>query len=59
VVEGDTIIGIAEKFGLKPATILLGNYYILADDPHKLILDRNSIFYLPMVCYMTGMPAMG
>jgi murein DD-endopeptidase MepM/ murein hydrolase activator NlpD len=40
VVEGDTIIGIAEKFGLKPQTILLGNYYILADDPHKLYPDQ-------------------
>ena len=36
VVEGDTIFGIAEKFGLKPETILWGNYYILLDDPHAL-----------------------
>jgi LysM repeat protein len=40
VVAGDTIVGIAEKFGLKPQTILLGNYYILADDPHKLFPDQ-------------------
>lgn len=37
VVEtGDTIFGIAEKFGLKPETILWGNTYTLADDPHNL-----------------------
>jgi murein DD-endopeptidase MepM/ murein hydrolase activator NlpD len=36
VVEGDTVFGIAEKFGLKPETILWGNYYILLDDPHAL-----------------------
>ena len=36
VQEGDTIFGIAEKFGLKPETILWGNYYVLADNPHSL-----------------------
>lgn len=36
VLEGDTIFGIAEKFGLKPETILWGNYYVLLDDPHAL-----------------------
>ena len=36
VVEGDTVFGIAEKFGLQPYTILWGNYYILLDDPHAL-----------------------
>ncbi|MEJ5224043.1 MAG: M23 family metallopeptidase [Anaerolineales bacterium] len=36
VQPGDTIIGIAEKFGLKPQTVLWGNYYILKDDVHKL-----------------------
>jgi murein DD-endopeptidase MepM/ murein hydrolase activator NlpD len=36
VVEGDTVFGIAEKFGLKPETILWGNYYVLLDDPHAL-----------------------
>lgn len=36
VVEGDTIFGIAEKFGLKPETILWANYYVLLDDPHAL-----------------------
>jgi LysM repeat protein len=33
---GDTIFGIAEKFGLKPETILWGNYYVLSDNPHSL-----------------------
>jgi murein DD-endopeptidase MepM/ murein hydrolase activator NlpD len=36
VQNGDTIFGIAEKFNLKPETILWGNYYTLADDPHRL-----------------------
>ena len=36
VVAGDTVFGIAEKFGLKPQTVLWGNYYILLDDPHAL-----------------------
>ncbi len=34
--EGDTIFGIAEMFGLKPETILWGNYYTLLDDPHNI-----------------------
>ncbi len=40
VQPGDTIIGIAEKFGLKPQTVLWGNYYILKDDVHKLRPDQ-------------------
>jgi len=36
VLEGDSVFGIAEKFGLKPETILWGNYYILLDNPHAL-----------------------
>jgi len=36
VVEGDTVFGIAEKYGLKPETILWSNYYVLLDDPHAL-----------------------
>jgi murein DD-endopeptidase MepM/ murein hydrolase activator NlpD len=36
VVEGDTIFGIAQNFGLEPQTVLWGNYYILLDDPHAL-----------------------
>lgn len=36
VQDGDTVFGIAEKFGLKPQTILWGNYNTLLDDPHSL-----------------------
>ena len=36
VVQGDTIFGISEKFGLKPETVLWANYYTLLDDPHAL-----------------------
>lgn len=36
VQEGDTVFGIAEKFGLEPQTILWGNYGVLLDDPHAL-----------------------
>jgi murein DD-endopeptidase MepM/ murein hydrolase activator NlpD len=36
VQEGDTVFGIAQKFNLKPESILWGNYNTLADDPHKL-----------------------
>ena len=36
VKDGDTIFGISEQFGLKPETILWGNYYVLLDDPHAL-----------------------
>ncbi|MBI5966162.1 MAG: M23 family metallopeptidase [Chloroflexi bacterium] len=36
VQDGDTVFGIAEKFGLEPQTILWGNYNLLLDDPHSL-----------------------
>lgn len=36
VQEGDTVFGIAEKYGLEPQTILWGNYSILLDNPHSL-----------------------
>jgi len=36
VQAGDTVFGIAEKFNLKPETILWGNYEILLDNPAKL-----------------------
>lgn len=52
VQEGDTIFGISEQFGLKPQTILWGNYNILLDDPHRLaagqelvILPINGTYY--------------
>jgi murein DD-endopeptidase MepM/ murein hydrolase activator NlpD len=36
VVAGDTVYGIAEKYGLQPETIFAANYYVLLDDPHNL-----------------------
>jgi murein DD-endopeptidase MepM/ murein hydrolase activator NlpD len=52
VQQGDTIFGIAEKFGLQPQTILWGNFDTLADDPHRLqpgqllnILPINGLLY--------------
>ncbi|MFN2274995.1 MAG: peptidoglycan DD-metalloendopeptidase family protein [Anaerolineales bacterium] len=36
VQAGDTLFGIAEKFGLKPESILWGNEDVLQDDPHRL-----------------------
>ncbi len=37
VQAGDTLFGIADKFSLKPETILWGNYFVLKDDPHLLV----------------------
>jgi len=52
VVEGDTIFGIAQNFGLEPQTILWGNYSTLLDDVHALkpgqelnILPVNGTYY--------------
>jgi murein DD-endopeptidase MepM/ murein hydrolase activator NlpD len=36
VQAGDTLFGIAEKFNLKPDSILWGNFDVLQDDPHRL-----------------------
>ncbi|MDK1028811.1 MAG: M23 family metallopeptidase [Anaerolineae bacterium] len=36
VQDGDSVFGIAEKYGLDPQTILWGNYNVLLDDPHAL-----------------------
>jgi murein DD-endopeptidase MepM/ murein hydrolase activator NlpD len=36
VEAGDTLFGIAEKFGLKPETILWANQPVLGDNPHSL-----------------------
>ena len=33
---GDTLFGIADKFGLNPETILWGNQFVLGDNPHNL-----------------------
>lgn len=52
VQSGDTVIGIAEKFGLEPQTILWGNSTVLRDDPHSLypgqelnILPINGVYH--------------
>ncbi|MCX6056277.1 MAG: M23 family metallopeptidase [Chloroflexi bacterium] len=36
IVKGDTLFGIAEKFGVKPETLLWSNRHILGDDPHNI-----------------------
>ena len=36
VQQGDTLFGIAERFEVKPETLLWGNYNILQDNPHSL-----------------------
>jgi len=40
VQPGDTLFGIAEKFGLKPETILWGNQFVLGDNPHSIRPDQ-------------------
>lgn len=52
VLKGDTIFAIAQKFNLKPETILWGNYNVLADNPHALspdqvlnILPTDGVYY--------------
>lgn len=36
VKAGDSLFGIADKFGLKPETILWGNFEVLGDNPHSI-----------------------
>lgn len=64
VQDGDTVFGIAEKFGLKPETILWGNYGILLDDPHSLkpgqelsILPENGVYWQWVADNKGGLPA--
>src|SRR3990170_811674 len=40
VQKGDSIFGIAEKFALKPETVLWGNFDVLQDNPHFLQPDQ-------------------
>jgi murein DD-endopeptidase MepM/ murein hydrolase activator NlpD len=47
VQKGDTVSGIAEKFGLLPETIFAANYAILQDDPHSLI-EGQELQILPV-----------
>ncbi len=52
VQTGDSVFEIAKKFNLNPETILWGNYYVLADDVHRLqpgqvlnILPVDGVYY--------------
>lgn len=52
VQTGDTLFAIADKFGLKPETILWGNQAVLGDNPHNLrpeqvlnILPTDGTYY--------------
>jgi hypothetical protein len=47
VETGDTIFGIADKFGLKPETILWSNRYIIGDTPDGLRIGV-ELYILPM-----------
>lgn len=47
VQPGDTLFGIAEKFKLRPETILWANYEVLQDDPH--LLDIGQVLNIPPV----------
>ena len=47
VQPGDTVFGIAEKFGLGPETILWGNRETLNDNAHNLYPDQ-ELFILPV-----------
>jgi hypothetical protein len=53
VQQGDSLFGIADKFGLKPTTILFGNYDVLKDRTDTLsvgqvlnILPVDGVYYL-------------
>lgn len=47
VEKGDTLFGIADKFGLKPETVLWSNRYILGDTPDTLAVGM-TINILPI-----------
>ncbi|MDT7885055.1 MAG: M23 family metallopeptidase [Thermoflexus sp.] len=47
VQSGDTLFGIAEKFKLRPETILWANYDVLQDDPH--MLEIGQVLNIPPV----------
>jgi murein DD-endopeptidase MepM/ murein hydrolase activator NlpD len=40
VKSGDTLFGIADKFGLNPETVLWANQFTLGDNPHSLRPDQ-------------------
>ena len=43
VQAGDNLFSVAEKFGLKPESVLWGNRYTLGDDPHTIIPGQDLI----------------
>lgn len=43
ILSGDTLFGIAERFGLKPQTLLWSNRHILGDDPHNIFPGVNIL----------------
>jgi LysM repeat protein len=43
VKSGDTLFDIADKYGLKPESILWSNYEVLKDDPHMLKPEQNLL----------------
>jgi len=47
VQQGDSLFGIADSFGLKPESILWGNWYELGGDPH-LLSPGQELFILPV-----------
>lgn len=47
VEEGDSIFAIADKFGLKPETVLWSNRYIIGDTPDGLV-PGIQLYILPM-----------
>ncbi len=64
VEDGDTVFGIAEKFGLKPETVLWGNYGLLLDSPHSLkpgqeliILPVDGVYWQWVADNKGGLPA--
>jgi hypothetical protein len=64
VEDGDTVFGIAENFGLKPETVLWGNYSVLLDNPHSLkagqeliILPMDGVYWQWLADNKGGLPA--
>jgi len=47
VQKGDTVTSIAEKFNLRPSTILWANPYTLADNPH-MVVEGMELNILPV-----------
>lgn len=63
VEKGDTVFGIAQKFGLQPETILWGNYSVLLDNPHSLqegqellIMPSDGVYWQWLSANKGGLP---